>query len=324
MKITNNKEQIINNKEQRTESESVTTHRLPTPDSRLPIPDSRFPSPRVVLFANINKKYSLEMKDEIQDNLEKRGIRVTPLCFEGRPAVPEKTDWDIAFSLGGDGTVLYTARTVAPWGIPIIPVNLGTIGFIAEVQKDQWTELFEKWLDGQARLSQRCMLELVVIRHGKQAASFNCLNDLVVSASGIAKLIKLKVQLQGSNLSGSGLSCTDINAPGLGVTDSSGSGLSGTDLGTYRCDGLIIATATGSTAYSMAAGGPILDPEMDAIILCPICPFSLSNRPLVLHARQTLIVTIEEEQRSGVLLTVDGQDTFALEPSDKILVSQAP
>jgi NAD+ kinase len=143
------------------------------------------------------------------------------------------------------------------------------------------------------------MLDIFVIRQGAQAAQFNCLNDAVVSASGIAKLIRLKAFFK------------------QGESEY-------TELGSYRSDGLIVATATGSTAYSMAAGGPLLDPEMEAVILNPICPFTLSNRPLVLPSRQTLALSVAEEQRSGVLLTVDGQDTFALEPGDRIIIDQAP
>jgi NAD+ kinase len=96
------------------------------------------------------------------------------------------------------------------------------------------------------------------------------------------------------------------------------------DLGYYRSDGLIISTPTGSTAYSMAAGGPILDPEMEALIVNPICSFTLSNRPLVLPSRQSLIISVEQDQRSGVLLTVDGQDIFELEPCDRITVRHSP
>jgi NAD+ kinase len=97
-----------------------------------------------------------------------------------------------------------------------------------------------------------------------------------------------------------------------------------TALGSYRCDGLIIATPTGSTAYSLAAGGPLLDPEMEAVILSPICPFTLSNRPFVLPSRQALAITVAEEQRSGVLLTIDGQEIFNLECKDRIIIRQAP
>jgi NAD+ kinase len=94
-------------------------------------------------------------------------------------------------------------------------------------------------------------------------------------------------------------------------------------MGRYHSDGLIVATPTGSTAYSVASGGPILEPEMDAIIINPICPFTLSNRPIVLPSRETVIVEVEEEQRSGVLLTVDGQVTEPLEPGDRIYLRQA-
>jgi NAD+ kinase len=143
------------------------------------------------------------------------------------------------------------------------------------------------------------MLAISVERGRAPVMDNTCLNDAVISATGIAKLIKLEVRsniLRGEQV----------------------------DLGFYHCDGLIVATPTGSTAYSLAAGGPILDPEMEAIILNPICPFTLSNRPLVLHSSQELEITVADEQRSGVLLTVDGQDTFSLECGDKIRIKQAP
>jgi len=251
-----------------------------------------------VIFVNLHKKNAAALKDEIQRTLEWRGIAVTPFCFEGRPGVFPDGNWDIAFSLGGDGTVLYTARIAAPLGMPIFPINLGTLGFISGVQKDDWLSVFDSCQAGGAEVSRRCMLEISVMRNGQAAARFCCLNDTVICASGIAKLIRLEV-----------LSRLDNAA---------------VELGPYRCDGLIIATPTGSTAYSMAAGGPILDPEMEAMILNPICPLSLSNRPLVLPGRQTLEITVARQQRSGVLLTVDGQDTFTLESDDRIIISQAP
>jgi NAD+ kinase len=139
------------------------------------------------------------------------------------------------------------------------------------------------------------MLEVSVERDSKIIMKNICLNDAVVSACGIAKLIKLDVHID-----------TEIS------------------LGSYRCDGLIIATPTGSTAYSMAAGGPILDPEMEAVILNPICPFTLSNKPFVLPSRQMLTVTVAQTQRTDVLLTIDGQDMFGLECCDRVIIQQAP
>jgi NAD+ kinase len=143
------------------------------------------------------------------------------------------------------------------------------------------------------------MLELSVERRGTELYKNISLNDIVISAMGIAKLIRLWAR-------------TEI-APGEFA-----------DLGCYRSDGLIIATPTGSTAYSMAAGGPIVDPEMEAKIISPICPFTLSSRPLVLPSRQLLLVSVDKEQRSGVLLTIDGQDTLELEPGDTISIRHAP
>jgi NAD+ kinase len=250
---------------------------------------------KAVLFVNILKKNAVEVSAEIQVDLEKRGVEVTVFSFEGKPEKLPEGKWDIAFSLGGDGTVLYTARCLAPLGTPILPVNLGTLGFIAEVNKQDWLEVFLKWEKGEITPARRCMFEISVERDSKTINNNICLNDAVISYTEIAKLIKLDVHIN-SNIA----------------------------LGSYRCDGLVIATPTGSTAYSMAAGGPILDPDMEALILNPICPFALSNRPLVLTSRQTLTITVADKQRSGVLLTVDGQDTFPLECSDKIYIKQAP
>jgi NAD+ kinase len=252
-----------------------------------------------VLFVNLHKKNTGETADAIRRELEGRDIAVTVFAFEGKPTAAPQGKWDIAFSLGGDGTVLYTARSVAGFGTPILPLHFGTLGFIAGVSGDQWLAVFGQWLAGKARLSPRCMVELSVERGGKTVSKAVCLNDLVVSSSGIAKLIRLWVRAE--------IAPNEFTEPWP-----------------YRSDGLIVATPTGSTGYSMSAGGPILDPEMEALIICPICPFTLSNRPLVLPSREKLVITVGDEQRSAVLLTVDGQDTFALQGGDSIVIRQAP
>jgi NAD+ kinase len=126
------------------------------------------------------------------------------------------------------------------------------------------------------------------------------LNDAVISALGIAKLLS------------------------MGLASVSEGGGEPIPLGRYRSDGLIVATPTGSTAYSVAAGGPILDPELAAVIINPLCPFTLSNRPMVVPAHETVMVEMESEQRSGILLTVDGQVTESLEPLDRIYIRRSP
>ena len=254
---------------------------------------------RAILFVNLRKKNAEAVAGEIRGELESRQTDVSVFSFEGRPGSFCEGSWDIALSLGGDGTVLYAARMLAHTATPILPVHLGTLGFLAGVETHQWAAVYGQWLAGVARMSRRCMFEVSVEREGRPVYGNICLNDAVVSSLGIAKLIRLGVK-------------TEV-APGELA-----------DLGCYRADGLVVATPTGSTAYSMAAGGPIVDPEMDARIVSPICPFSLSNRPLVLPSRQTLYVAVEKKQKSCVLLTVDGQDTFSLEGGDTVIVGHFP
>ncbi|MDR0554035.1 MAG: NAD(+)/NADH kinase [Treponema sp.] len=253
---------------------------------------------RALLFVNPHKSAAKEAAGEIQRELTRKGFAVTSYPFDAPGAFDRGKRFDIAFSLGGDGTVLFASRLIAPLRIPLIPINFGAMGFIAEVPPSEWAGVFERWLQGSAVISRRLMLELTVERQGKILFQASCLNDAVISASGIAKLIVLNVELERGE--------TTIH------------------LGHYRSDGLIVATPTGSTAYSVAAGGPILDPEIEAVIINPICPFTLSNRPVVMPLLDTVLVEVEAEQRSGVLLTLDGQVTEALEPADRIRLYRAP
>ncbi|MDR1637181.1 MAG: NAD(+)/NADH kinase, partial [Treponema sp.] len=195
---------------------------------------------RALLFINLHKSNARALGEEIRAGLENRGIRVTAYTFEDSAGFRQDEGYDLAFSLGGDGTVLYAARAMAPLGVPIIPVNLGTLGFIAAVQPEKWEEVFERWLEGQVPLSRRFMLEVTVERRGKRLILGSCLNDTVVSALGIAKIIRLKVESV------------------LPPSPESGGKTEYVQMGRYHSDGLIVATPTGSTAYSVASGGPIL------------------------------------------------------------------
>jgi NAD+ kinase len=256
---------------------------------------------RAILFVNLHKTRAPVLAREVLDELARSGIEGCSCPFEGPGGPGPEDHFDLAFSLGGDGTVLYAARKVAPLGIPIFPINIGTLGFIAAVHPEEWKTAFHAWLAGEAAVSRRLMLELSVERRGREVFRAVCLNDAVVSAMGIAKIIRLRAE-------------SSDGPPARGERVS---------LGYYRSDGLIVASPTGSTAYSAAAGGPILDPELEALIINPICPFTRSNRPLVIPAHQRVIVEVEAEQRSGVLLTLDGQLTEALEPGDRVCIGRA-
>jgi NAD+ kinase len=255
---------------------------------------------RAILFINNDNKYARKLAGDIKGELAGLKIEADTFSLKKNPSFAPGVAYDVAISLGGDGTVLSTARTVSPLGIPIFPVNFGTFGFIAEVPPSEWREFFLAWLGGKAVLSRRLMLDITVKRKDAEVFRGCCLNDVVVSSSGIAKIINLRVF------------CTENGSPSF------------MKLGLFRSDGLIVSTPTGSTAHSVAAGGPIVDPELDARILNPICPFTLSHRPMVLPTHETVLVEVEENQRSPVILTVDGQVTKKLKSGDRIFLKKAP
>ena len=249
---------------------------------------------RVLIIANLTKDEAAESARQIASHLSTLGVR-SEIVVSSDPSHPKPSvlDCDLVVSLGGDGTVLYAARLAAAQGIPILPFNLGRLGFIAGFGKNDWVVSLDAWLAGRIGLSARLMLSIVVQRGGEPIASYSALNDGVVSGQGIAKVIHL-----------------DMKAGGY-------------PLGVYRSDGIIVATPTGSTAYNLAAGGPVLHPEIEAMVINPICPFTLSHRPLVVPASERIDLTIEEGKRANVILTVDGQETLGLEPGDRVTFMKA-
>lgn len=248
---------------------------------------------KVLLVINSLKTDVGSVARSIDVFVRSRGGETVAVDFAG-PVDPAALDGvDLAVSLGGDGTLLACARMVAERGVPILAVNMGDFGFITEVSRSELFDAWEKFLAGKLGTSERLMFSATVRRDGVEIASFTGLNDAVISTLGISRMIRLKVFL------------------------------SNTDVGRYRADGVIVATPTGSTAYSMAAGGPILYPEMDAFILTPICPFTLSNRPTVVPASEILRIEVEDPQKTEVALTVDGQVSLTLAPRDCVLIRRA-
>ncbi len=248
---------------------------------------------RALVIVNLCKEGACKVLEEVKNEAALRNIDLTIWSFEGVAKTPPDGDFDIAISLGGDGTVLFSARVLAHRKIPILPINVGTLGFIAAVPLDAWQMVLDAWVERKVSASPRLMLKVRAERRGRVLAEYVALNDAVVAAAGISKIIRLQV------------------------------GVDSFALGHYRADGLIIATPTGSTAYSVAAGGPILDPEMDVMIINPVCPFTLSNRAIVIPDHERVNVELEKEQRSDILLTVDGQEVISLEPLDRVLIERA-
>ncbi len=249
---------------------------------------------KVLLVINSRKDDVQMVADSVLQMTRARGIPTVSLDFSNH-ARPEDLDGvDLAVSLGGDGTLLSCARMLAHREVPILAVNMGDIGFITEVSRSELPDVLERYLQGGLGVSERLMLAVEVRREGEPVRSFLGLNEAVVGIKGISRMLRLKIFMSEKYMGG------------------------------YRADGVIVATPTGSTAYSMAAGGPILHPEMDAFILTPICPFTLSNRPTVVPATEILRVEVEEPQKVEAVLTIDGQETYPLQPRDCIYIRRAP
>jgi len=201
------------------------------------------------------------------------------------------TDMDAIIVLGGDGTLLRAARLVGELGVPIVGINLGSLGFLTEVRVDERTAALEAMLDGRYGIEERGMLQIEVSRDGSALSRYLALNDAVINKGALSRLIELEIRIG--------------EQPAIFT----------------RSDGLIISTPTGSTAYSLAAGGPIMYPTLEAIIVSSICPHSLTNRPLVMPDRQELQVRLMRGR--DVMLTVDGQVGMSLRPNDCIKLCRA-
>jgi len=206
---------------------------------------------------------------------------------EGIPA-----DIEMIVVLGGDGTLLSVARQVWNKNIPILGVNLGGLGFLTEITLDELYPVLEKVLRNDFEINEREVLNAGVIRNGKRIAEFIVLNDAVINKGALARIIDLETTINGEYLS------------------------------TFRSDGLIISTPTGSTAYNLSAGGPIVYPSLHTIIITPICPHTLTIRPIIIPD-DVKIRALLKSRDEEVTLTLDGQQGFGLEFEDVVEVGKA-
>jgi NAD+ kinase len=199
---------------------------------------------------------------------------------------------DLLITFGGDGTLLSVARH-APKDVPILGVNMGTLGFLTEVQVEDFPQVIERVLAGDYESEQRVALDVTVRGHGRDHRVYRVLNDATINKSALARIIEMRVTVGGEFVS------------------------------SFRADGLIIATPTGSTAYNLSAGGPIIYPTMGAVVLTPICPHMLSNRPVVLPDTLDIEVGIATPNQE-IFLTLDGQEGLPIAQNDKVCISKSP
>jgi NAD+ kinase len=231
----------------------------------------------------------------------KRGVRVFSEemdakgpangTFKESSEIPNDVNWVVV--LGGDGTLLGAARRVGRYGVPILGVNLGGLGFLTCISLDRLYPVVETMIEDGLDVETRVMLETRVLRNEAEAIRFQVLNDVVINKSTLARIIDLDVTINETFLT------------------------------TFRADGLIISTPTGSTAYNLSAGGPILYPTSESFVLTPICPFTLTNRPIIVPDRAVIDIKLGKESEETVILTFDGQVGFDLHHEDVVTIRKS-
>jgi len=236
---------------------------------------------------------SQPLADEIAGWLAARDVSAWQASSWDEAVVEKEIEsLDLLVTLGGDGTILRAARMGARHGVPILGLNLGRLGFLAELQPGGWQSQLSRMMTGDYWIEERMMLHAEFLQNGEFRRSFEALNDVVVSRGSLARIVRLRA-------------CVD-----------------GGYLATYAADGLIISTATGSTAYALAVGGPILPPRLHNILVIPIAPHLSLARAVVLAEGSTVSVEISTDHTA--MLTIDGQFEVELQDEDTVVVKASP
>jgi len=223
--------------------------------------------------------------------LDEQAANATGVPVTLRPEIAQKIDLMIV--LGGDGTLLAVARAIGSWPVPILGVNLGTLGFLTEIAQDELFETLEEVLAGHFPVEPRMRLDVAVERVGERVGHYLALNDAVLARTALSRMVDLEAWADGAEVT------------------------------TYYGDGLIVATPTGSSAYSLSAGGPLVLPGVEAIVLTPICPHTLTQRPLVLPHTCNMEIRVHNTRGGDVQLTVDGQVGCELREGDRVTVRRS-
>ena len=249
-------------------------------------------------FVMTNKRIGLVVKNDerAEEKAHELKKRLSNQCividFQNSESKDIPEDLVCIIVLGGDGTFLSAARFIENRDIPLMGVKFGEVGFLAETIEDHLCEVVTAVLKGHYLIQKRARLDIKVKRDGEQVIDLDVLNDAVINKSALSRLASCAVYIDSTYLT------------------------------TYRADGLIIGTPTGSTAYSLAAGGPVVHPAVPSIILTPICPFTLTNRPLIIPDSAKIEIRLEGSPED-MILTFDGQEGFEMDPADRIFIKKS-
>ena len=254
------------------------------------------------LAAKTTAPSALQYAQQIANDLRGRGLQVlfdddTARLLDGESQSKPKSELgrhcDLLITFGGDGTLLSVARH-APEHVPIVGVNMGTLGFLTEIRVEEFPAVLERVLEGDYYVEPRVTFTVSVSGPNRDASRrYRVLNDAAINKSAVARIIEMRVSVAGLFVS------------------------------TFRGDGMIVATPTGSTAYNLSAGGPIIYPTMGAVVITPICPHMLTNRPLVLPDELDIEIGLTTPDSRDIWLTLDGQEGFEISDEDRICVRKS-
>jgi NAD+ kinase len=254
------------------------------------------------LAAKTTAPTALAYAQQVANDLRARGLEVifdeeTARLLDGETRTAPKAELgrhcDLLITFGGDGTLLSIARH-APEHVPIIGVNMGTLGFLTEIRVEEFPAVLDRVIDGGYFVEPRVTFSVSVSGPDRDSSrTYRVLNDVAINKSAVARIIEMRVSVAGLFVS------------------------------TFRGDGMIIATPTGSTAYNLSAGGPIIYPTMGAVVLTPICPHTLTNRPLVLPDELDIEIGVTTPDARDIWLTLDGQEGFEISDRDRVCVRKS-
>lgn len=246
---------------------------------------------KIGIILNTGKKKALPLSKTIARFIKRKGLLLLDELKVGREVAV--SDSDLLITLGGDGTLLSAIKYIGKKNIPIIGVNVGGFGFMTEISPNEVLEVLDNTLKGRSRFSLRSLLQIFLYRGNKKIGAFKALNDIVITKEAVSRIMTLRIDIDGKFVT------------------------------SYFCDGLIVATPTGSTAHSLSAGGPIIHPGTPCLVISPICPHTLSNRPLVINENSQISVSPLGKEAREMILTIDGQEFISLKEKDVFKIKKS-
>ena len=252
----------------------------------------------VAVLPNLDKPGCSEVVEKLSVILNKEGIKSyipDTIVAAGYIPLPEEELYkvaDVIITIGGDGTIIRYAKAAAKYNKPVLGINAGRMGYLANLEQNE-LELISKLKGGNYFTERRMMLSVNVVENGQTVGEYTALNDAVITSGFISRIIDVSANVAGDSIR-------------------------------YRADGIIISTPTGSTAYSMSAGGPIIDPLMQSMCITPICSHSLAAKPILMSANSTIKLKAFSKKRTEIFLTVDGRKVCSVKPYTEIYIKKSP